>query len=174
MSLTSDQLARLDLSDEAREVLQRDIDENKRRDAELKRYRDETKEAGVTTRLTQLSEMGFKDCPGFLQVVEDVLRSDDGDVAEKLHLSETGVTEHKTVTQIVDLIIDAFPKTKEGKIALSEKANLLESPLTGRPNLEPDKNDEDAPATGTELAEKWAKDLGGSLNLDLAPVGGKE
>ncbi len=174
MSLNAELLARLDLSDEAREVLQREIAQGEQRDRELAKYRETTKESGIKERLTKLSDMGFKDCPGFLRIVEDVLRSDDGDVAVKLNLSQEGTSEHQTVTQVVDRIIDALPKTDEGKLALSQKSNLLESPLSGRPDLEPETENNDEPLTGDALLARW-REAEPSLSLALpASPNGKE
>jgi hypothetical protein len=176
MGLTLELLDRLNLDDNARELLQREMDASQTEQRELEDYRKQRKEDGVTDRLTKLSEMGFKDCPGFLRVIEDVLRSDDGQVAIKLNLSEEHRSEHQTVTQIVDRIVAALPKDDEGTLALAQKANLLTSPLPGRPDLKPEgQNPGEGEMTGEQLEAWMRKSLGGTLELELAPVvGGKE
>jgi hypothetical protein len=178
MGITPELLERLDLDDNARQVLQRELEESQARERELEKFREEQRRNEVKERITKLSEMGFKDSPGFLREVERILLSDDGQAAIRLDLSDEGQGSAvvQTATQIVDRLIDKLP-TKDGKLDLSEKGSLLENPISNRPGLEPEKLEEAAKAegkTGEQLAQEWEQALGGHLELELAPVGGKE
>ena len=154
MGLTPELLERLNLDDNAREVLQREMAASQADADELRTLRAARKQNSVKDRLTKLSEMGFKDCPGFLAEVERILLSDDGDVATRLHLSAENRDVNLTVTEIVDRLIAALP-INGGKLDLSEKANLLDNPLDRRPDLEPEKVTENKPKSGDDLLAEW-------------------
>jgi hypothetical protein len=167
MSLTPDLLARLDLSDEAREVLQREIAKDQQMATQLAEYRQKDKVTGTKERLTKLSDMGFAADSGFLRVVSDLLMADDGDVAVSLNLAQTGQKEHLTVTAALDRLIAAMPVDDKGKIALAQKTSLLDNPLSGRPDLKPDPSELGGTKeqTGDELLAEWTAVL---PSLDLA------
>jgi hypothetical protein len=173
MGLTKDLLDRLNLDDTSRELLQRQLQEDERDHRELEELRASRRQDGIKTRIHKLSEMGFKDCPGFLRTVEQILLSDDGQVAVNLMLSADGAQrEHQTITQVVDRIIAAMPTGEQGKVDLSQKANLLTSPLDQRPDLKPEEVNKEL--SGDQLLEMMEKHLGPNMDLELAPVGGKK
>lgn len=103
-------------------------------------------------RVRELGALGLSAYPGFLNMVEQVLLSDDGDVA--LNLSEDGETKHLTATDVVERLIDAFPKDDEGKIQLSQQHIRID-------------DDEDNPANKPELTpEQRGKELEDWLGLN--------
>lgn len=160
-------LERLDLAPEAREALEREITASERQQTELAEFRKNAKVQGTKDRLTKLANMGFEADSGFLAVVSNLLMADDGDVAVTL-LSDNGQTkDHLTITQAIDKLVEAFPVDDKGRLALAAKTNLLENPLSARPDLKPDPAELDAEreVSGDDLLAQWKKDLPG---LDLA------
>lgn len=88
---------------------------------ENRTLREAQKKEAVEQRVKEFGELGLSEHPGLLKEIRDIMLSDDGGPA--LMLSEEGKTgsQELTATQIVERIIEAFPK-KDGKIALSEQA----------------------------------------------------
>lgn len=175
MSLTPELLASLNLSDEAREVLQRQMAEEQRTTAELARYRQTEKESGRVTRLARVKEIFGEAATGTLAEFDALLMADDNDVAVSLNLADatgTPVKTNLTITQVIDRILASFPKgTDAGKLALANKTNLLENPLSGRPDLKPDPAEIEGAVTeqtGDQLLAAWQKALPGGLDLAIA------
>lgn len=177
MGLTPELLGKLDLSDEAREVLQREIDAENSDKQELAELRKQRREDGVKDRLTKLSEMDiFKGKQGFLRYVERTLMSDDGQAAIRLDLADGSAPAVKTVTQVLDEMIATLAGSEDpSKTQLSQTGSLLDNPLERRPDLEPEPlGAKDKVKTGDELLAEWQKAAGGQLDLAIAPAGGKE
>lgn len=163
--LTPELLAQLQLSDTDRELLQREMATTQQDATELARLRAERRDAGKKERLTKLSNVFGEQATGLLKVASDLLSADDGDVAVTLLADTPGAQkEHLTVTDVIDLLLAAMPVDDKGKIALANKTNLLENPLSGRPNLEPEPTTTQ-PKSGDDLLAEWTKDLPG---LELA------
>lgn len=176
MSLTREQIGTMDLSDENRTILLRDLEQRERDQAELNTRREKDKESEVKTYLSDLSKKGFEGAPGFLREVERALLGDDGKPAVRLDLTDDGGTKEQvvTITDVVKRVVDAIPLADDKDKKSVLKPSLLESPIEARPPVEretPDV-DETAPKTGAQLADQWEKDLGGSLDLTLAPEPG--
>lgn len=157
-------LARLDLSDEAKAVMTQLAEENARNKTALAEATKEAKKERVTTRVADLQAKGFP--PGFCAKFERIALGDDGQVAAVLNLSESASATPTdfTATQIAEELISALPVDDSGKLALAEQGNLLESPISGRPDLDTteqaereEREDKKAPQTGAELAEEWRK-----------------
>lgn len=170
MAFTPELLARLDLSDEAREVLQREAVEIARQQTELAELRQGTKKETAKARVQKFSDIGFKDSPGFLRVIDALSLADDGHVSVTL-LADGGFTKnHMTIGQVLDLMLEALPKDDKGQLNLAaKKADLLENPLDKRPDLKPDPTEADPNAkqlSGDELLAQWKQDAPG-LELDL-------
>lgn len=159
---TQDVLDRLELSDEAKAVLQKIADENRVLHTRLAETEKESRKALVAGRVKELEAKGFS--PGFLNEYERIALADDGQPAAVLNLSEGGVArdvEH-TATQLAERLIAAMPFDESGKLALAGQANLIESPAASRPAL----SDADAAAageakpgekTGDDLLAEWAE-----------------
>lgn len=133
---TKDALERLELSDEARAVFQKTDNELKQLKLQLAEVNKKAKTERVTARVKELQDPktgGFP--PGFCAEFERIALADDGQVAAVLHLSDGGTTipVEQTATQIAERLIAALPKDDSGKLALAERASLLENPLTARP-----------------------------------------
>jgi hypothetical protein len=178
MAITSDLLDRLDLDDNARELLQREIEASEQDRKELADLRRKARRDGVKERVSKLSEIpAFKGKQGVLRFIEQTLLSDDGDVAIRLDLADGSQPQHQTVTQIFDKMIELLADSEDPSATqLAETGKMLSSPIPGRPDLEPEplEDEQGKPLTGQELFERWEKDVGGKLDLALAPVGGKE
>lgn len=170
MPLTPELLTSLNLSDEAREVLQRNMAEEQRTATELAEFRKDKKESGTRERLTKLSTIFGEGATGLLSVFSNLLMADDGDVAVTL-LSDTGQKDHLTITNAIDRIIAALPTDDKGAIELAQKTNLLENPLSGRPDLKPDPKevgDKAKELTGDQLLAQWQEHLPGGVDLSIA------
>lgn len=117
----SDALNSLNLSDLDDEV-RAAVEALQERNRKLER---ETREARVEERVKEMGdELGLSAAPGFLKEVRRVMLSDDGNVAALL-LSDDGKEETKaTATDIVERLVNALPKTEEGKIQLSAQVDL--------------------------------------------------
>src|SRR6185312_14787868 len=98
-----------------------------------------TREDAVKARVKQLQDAKFP--PGFCRIAGEIMLGDDGMPAATLNLSDsdgnqTGEREY-TATEIVERLIGALPKDDSGKVAFADKADLLTSPLSERPPLDP-------------------------------------
>lgn len=113
LSFNSEELDRLDLSDEQRAAFQSILNDN----AELSA---KTRESDADVRISELEEMGLKEKPGFLKLYREVMLSDDGGAAVVL-LSEGQENEKLTALEILDRALDAL-KDDEGSVSLSDQA----------------------------------------------------
>lgn len=174
MTITPELLASLNLSPEATEVLQRQMTEDQRRDAELARYRATDKESGRATRLTRAKEIFGEAATGTLAVIDELLLADDADVAVTLLADDDGTGMKKkvnlTVSQVIDRLFATFPTGEAAKTALAQKTSLLENPLSGRPDLKPNPAEvgPKAEETGDQLLERWQSALPGGLDLAIS------
>ena len=113
-TLHSEELDRLDLSDEQRAVFQSILEENAQLSAK-------TREADADVRISELEEMGLKDRPGFLKLYREVMLSDDGGPAVVVFSDGSEEKEKLTAIEILDRALDAL-KDDEGQVALSDQA----------------------------------------------------
>ena len=164
MPVTSETLDRLELSDEARAVVQEMAANQQRLETQLAESQKEQRKEKLTARVAELQGKGFS--PGFCAEYERIALGDDGKPAAVLHLSEGGVARdvEQTATELADRLIAAMPFDESGKLALAGQGDLLTSPIGGRPPL----NDEDdkkingdrpleGKAAGDALLSEWAK-----------------
>jgi hypothetical protein len=158
---TQETLDRLELSDEAKAVFQKTMDENRALVTRLAETQSQARKAAVTTRVAELQEKGFT--PGFCAEYERIALGDDGQPAVVLNLSENGVARDvdHTATQLADRLIAALPFDESGKFALAGQANLVESPISGRPALSAEDAaaaaGEGKPKDGDALLADWKK-----------------
>jgi hypothetical protein len=110
----SEELDRLDLSDEQRAAFQSILEENAALSAKAR-------EADVDARVSELEEMGLKERPGFLKLYREVMLSDDGGAAVVVFSDASEEKEKLTAVEILDRALDAL-KDDEGKVALSDQA----------------------------------------------------
>ena len=113
-TLHSEELDRLDLSDEQRAVFQSILEENAQLSAK-------TREADADVRISELEAMGLKDRPGFLKLYREVMLSDDGGPAVVVLSDDSEQKEKLTAVEILDRALDAL-KDDEGQVALSDQA----------------------------------------------------
>ena len=113
-TLHSEELDRLDLSDEQRAVFQSILEENAQLSAK-------TREADADARISELEEMGLKERPGFLKLYREVMLSDDGGPAVVVFSDGSEEKEKLTAVEILDRALDAL-KDDEGQVALSDQA----------------------------------------------------
>lgn len=113
-TLHSEELDRLDLSDEQRAAFQSILEENAQLSAK-------TREADADARISELEEMGLKEKPGFLKLYREVMLSDDGGPAVVVFSDDSEEKEKLTAVEILDRALDAL-KDDEGKVALSDQA----------------------------------------------------
>lgn len=157
-------LERLGLSEEQRAVFQQIAEQNQRLSTQLGEVTKKSREESVKARVKELQDMKLS--PGFCRTVEEIMLGDDGEVAAVLNLSDekgnqTGQKEY-TATQIVERLITALPVDDSGKIAFAEKADLLTSPISGRPPIDAKEQAEiegkaGKPKTGDEWLAEVAK-----------------
>lgn len=176
MPLTKEMLAQLNLDDASRAVLERQIQQDNTQlasdAAELERHRQKERTDAIQAMITKLGEVGFtveKGYSGFLATVNTMLQADDGDAAVRLNLAnQPGQSEHLTVTQIIGRMIDALPSGEAAATtALADKTDLLQTPLSGRPDLKPDPKDNGTTQemTGDQLLAHWKTSLGDAGGL---------
>ncbi len=167
-------IGRLDLSDEAKSVFERLATENEQTKALLSEATKVAKKDRVTAKVKELQDAGFPS--GFCASYETIALSDDGQVATVLHLSDGGtmIPVEQTATQIADRLVAALPKDESGKLALADRGNLLENPLTARPAVDAEQQAKvegkaKKPLTGDEyLAEMEAASPGVTAALHLS------
>lgn len=128
--------------------------EERARQSEAKVAEAEKKERvnAAKERVRELGALGLSAYPGFLNMVEQIMLSDDGDVA--LNLSEDDETKHLTATDVVERLIDAFPKDEEGNIQLSQQ------------HIKIDDEDDNPGLDKEKTVEERAADLRDFLQLD--------
>lgn len=168
----TEQLGRLELSDEQRAVFEQMLATNQSLSTKLGEVTKQSRTDAVKARVKELQDAKFS--PGFCRTYEEIALGDDGEVAAVLNLSDdkgnqNGQKEY-TATEIADRLIAALPKDDSGALALAEQADLLTSPISGRPPLDAkdqkaveDKNDPNRPKTG----EEWLSDVA-AIDLGLA------
>src|ERR1035437_3999753 len=160
LAMSEEKMELLGLSDEAKEHQRQQDKEMQALSTKLSVSQKKEKETRVTSRITELSDEGFDAWPGFLVEVEKTMMSDDGDIAVKLQLSDSGhnIEVPETATELTERLIKALPR-KDGKVDLGEQANKLESPIEGRPELEvKDPTVTDEPKTADEMLAQMVKD----------------
>lgn len=137
MPRLSEMLEGIELSEEARAVIQK-------QEEELASLQRQQRETAIDVRIDELKELGFSEHPGFLKAVRDIYLSDDQ--GEAVLLSEDGQSGTTTLTAsgIVDRVIASFP-TKDGKINFGDQ--IAES-LTGDNGKPP------VDATGENLSDE--------------------
>jgi hypothetical protein len=132
----ADSLNGLELSDEVLQQI-RDLEEKANRGARIER---ETK---VDRRIAELSDQGWKDQPGFLKAVRQLLLADDGETAAVVELSEDPARSDErsmTVTEAIEHLLAALPKPEEQRSLLSSQLD----PLTAATYSQaPEENDQE-------------------------------
>jgi hypothetical protein len=116
-----DALTGLELSDEQRQAIQ--ALQEKADQAE--RFQRETQ---VDRRIAELSEQGWKDQPGFLKAVRQLLLADDGETAAVVELSDDPKRSDErslTVTEAVEHLLAALPKLEEQRSLLASQLDPL-------------------------------------------------
>lgn len=155
-------LERLGLSEEQRAALSPVLAENAQLKTQLGEVTKKSREDAVKTRVKELQESHFP--PGFCRRYEEIALGDDGLAAATLNLSDdkgnTSGEKEYTATEIAESLIAALPVDDSGKVALAQTADLLTSPISGRPPLDPAdqkkvEGDKDKPQTG----EAWLADV---------------
>lgn len=116
MPLTAEELAGLELSDDARQAVSALLDEN----ATL-RGKNRVKDADA--RIEELKAMGFSEAPGFLKFYRQIYLSDDGEPAAVLFSDDDCKIKEAELSAlaILDRAIDALPK-EDDKILFSGQA----------------------------------------------------
>lgn len=160
LHMSEEQIERLGLEEgPAKEAFIKQNELLRKQSIELADTRKAEKKTKVEKRISDLKAEGFDAYPGMLKHIESVEMSDDGDIAVELHLSEHGqdIKVPKTITQIIEGFIETIPR-KDGKVSLSDVPNLLENPLSKRPDLEVDKGEQKdrSQMTGKELFAEMA------------------
>lgn len=107
---------------EAEVALSEAREEKERLEAELATHREAERTSEVDNYIGELKELGFEDSPGFLVAVRNVLLADTGE--NTINFSEDGKETSLDVTGVVKTLVASLP-TKDGKIDLSEQANLI-------------------------------------------------
>jgi hypothetical protein len=113
MPLTREELAALELSDDAREAIQSVLDENIRLSAK-------TREAECEHRLNELKELGLSERPGALKFYRDIYLSDDGGPAVVLSDADGNEKTRLTALEVLDKFIEGV-KGSDGKVNLSNQ-----------------------------------------------------
>lgn len=113
-SISREELAALDLSDDARAAIQTVLDENARLSAA-------TREAEANRRVDELKELGLAERPGALVFYRDVYLSDDGGPAVVLSDSNGAEKSRLSALEILDRFIEAI-KGADSKVNLSDQA----------------------------------------------------
>lgn len=107
-----------DLPEDARAAVEGILNRNK----ELER---EKREESVEAKIKEWGELGLSDAPGFLKLARRLMLSDDGATAGiMLADSENPREEKVTITEVVEQLVNALPKSDEGKIELSAQVDL--------------------------------------------------
>jgi hypothetical protein len=178
MGLTPELIDSLNLDDTGKELLRTQMAQEQRDATELAEHRKTQKEQGRETRLSRVKEVFGEGATGLLAEVEALLMADDNDVAVSLMLSDGAGVARKTdltITQAIDRLLAAMPKAgaSVAKTALSDKTNLLQSPLSARPDLKPDPTADPSKVqemSADQLLSQWSTDLGGQLDLAIKPT----
>lgn len=89
--------------------------------ARLEELEAKVRETEVEARVTELSEAGLGQYPGFLKAVRELMLADDGGPAAVLLSEEGGERTGITVTQIVERLVEGLPRDEEGQFKLSEQ-----------------------------------------------------
>jgi hypothetical protein len=177
MGKISDLLVGVDLSDEQRAALSAHEAEEAKKDERLRKAAEDAQSALVTAFMSEMDGLGLgdKDTPGLRVEVRNIMMSDDGGTA--LNLSE--VTESggrtqavpQTATDIVRRIINALPRNKDGRVALSEQARVL--PGDPKPD-EGDKPDDGADDKRDPRAKSdaYLAEFGAELGIPASTNGG--
>jgi hypothetical protein len=163
-----DDILALDLSDDVKAQLiaahKKEIDPLKEQNQTLSA---KTKKDSVEQEIAQLSELGFKEAPGLLKFVRRVLLSADAEEPGAVLLSDadlelsgdeaTGARnkEEISVADTLRKVFELMPRTQEGKLNLSDQANLAE-------NINrPDEGDDDSDEKKREKREAASSKLAG-------------
>lgn len=163
----SDMLARglidrASLSDEQVEELEREEREQEARDTELAELRAEKREGKAKEVVQKAKSLGLN-TPGFAKALRNVVKSDDGGAAlEFAEFDDSGkkVTagQRMTATEIVETLLDALPRDKEGRLTLSDQ--VREDPDDEKPPEErEDAEGEKEKGTPEERAAKLEDEL---------------
>jgi DNA-binding Lrp family transcriptional regulator len=156
MAITLAELDRLELSEEARAIVQQLYQDRQAQATALAEATREARQSTITGRVAALQEKGFS--PGFCAEYERIALGDDGNVAVVLNLSENGSSRdvEQTATQLMDRLINSMAFDDSGKLALAAQGNLVNSPIEGRPPV----GEGDAQtAAGEPTGPKSADDL---------------
>ena len=114
MTISAEELERLELSDETKAALSAILNEN----ADLKAR---TREQDVDRRIDELKELGLNERPSALKLYREVMLSDDSGPAVVV-LSDDGKEKEKlSATEILDRFIEAI-KGSDEKVSLSDQA----------------------------------------------------
>lgn len=169
MSRLADLLKGVELSDEQRAA----ISDADAREEKLLKDAGETRAKKVLGKLDDLG-LGEKDSPGFRKTIRDIVLSDDQGVA--IMLSETTDTGARTqgvattATAIVERLVDALPRDKDGKLSLSQQATKLPDDPKPRDGEEKPEGDSERKFEGTprERAKALLDEggMGAALNVD--------
>lgn len=156
--MSEQQMDLLGLSDEAKEYQRNQNKEIEKLTSELSETKKDEKKTRVEKRINELKGEGFDEFPGLLKEIEKTMLSDDGDIALKLQLSESGheVSAPETATQIVERLIKTLPRDEKMKLSLGAQANFLEAQVMARPSLTNAEPTNGKDKTGDQLAEEWA------------------
>lgn len=114
MALSREELAALNLSDDARAAIQNVLDENARLSAK-------TREAEADRRVDELKELGLSERPGALKFYRQVFLSDDGGPAVVLSDSDGNEKSRLSALEILDQFIEGI-KGADKKVVLSDQA----------------------------------------------------
>jgi hypothetical protein len=117
----ADALTGLELSDEQRQAIQA-LQEKADRGARIER------EAKVDRRIAELGDAGWKDQPGFLKAIRQLLLADDGETAAVVELSDDPNRSDErsmTVTEAIEHLLAALPKPEETRSLLASQLDPL-------------------------------------------------
>jgi len=145
---TTVDMDKLELSDEARELIEHQQTELAENKEELAKVKADNQKHEVESKIENLKKIGLDQYPGLLKFIRNVYLSDDGGTAILLSEEENGKESKSklTSTQIVDGFVEALPK-EDGKIKLSEQ--ILE--------IDNDNKPEDDTSKEVPQEEKTAK-----------------
>lgn len=105
--------------------------------------------SSVDAYIDELKELGFSESPGFLVAVRNILLADSGETT--FNFSEDGQEKSLSVTDVVKTLVSSLP-TKEGKVNLSEQAQLI--PGDEKPELDTSKENKSVQERSEE-AQGW-------------------
>lgn len=111
-----------ELSDDARAA----VEALQERNLELER---EARVESVEAKVKEWGDLGLSAAPGFLKEARRIMLSDDGGTAGILLADSDNKHEEKvTATEIVERLVNALPKTEEGKLELSGQVEIGSGP----------------------------------------------